>query len=543
MKLRAIGWLGTGLVVAAAAAPKANAGGMTLPGPGAIATSRAGAAVASTSDGEAIAINPAGLAKSKGTTITISMALINYMMEFQRRGTYDDIPDDALPFEGSPYPLVKNDPDLPLGIGKYQPVPVVAVVSDLGGAIPNLRVAAGVYAPNAYPFRDLCTVQANGACTKYVFNGDYNAAPPPTRYDVVSQDAAVILPSIAASYRIIPELDVGARFSAGFANIKSTVGLWGIPGNIAEDIKKDAYFHAEATDSFVPAWGVGATLRVTPEIELAAAYSSQISVTARGDAHADKGPGVSLSDTPITIGPSGAPRCEAGGTFEKQKVCVELALPMTATVGGRYKFLDRDGNMRGDIELNVGWENWSAERATDYRVVVDGAIYTEAPNGELVEGLGFKDSLLRHGFKNTYNVRLGGSYIAPVGGNSLVLRGGVGFDTAAAKEGWYRVDIDGAARTTATIGAGFRTDRFEVNIGGGAVIEGSNTNAGDCNPLDTTGMKGCNADGNERDVDDREGPDPINPLVNPDQQTELSVNKGTIKSNYVLFMLGFTTWF
>jgi long-chain fatty acid transport protein len=517
---------------------------MTLPGPGAIATARAGAAVASADDGEAIAINPAGLAKSKGTTITISMALINYMMEFQRAGTYADIPDEARPFEGQAYPLVKNDPTLPLGIGKFQPVPVVAIVTDLGGAVPNLRLAAGLYAPNAYPFRDMCTVQANGSCRKYMFNADLNEAPPPQRYDVVSQDAAVILPSIAASYRVTPELDIGARFSAGFANIKSTVGLWGLPGNLVENIAEDAYFHAEATDSFVPAWGVGLTYRPTPAIELAAAYNSQVSVTARGDAYAEKGPGVNLAGAEFSIGPAVVPRCAAGGTFERQKVCVELALPMTATLGGRYKFLGADGSMRGDIELNVGWENWSAERATDYRVVVDGAVYTEANDGSgLVDGPEFRDSLLRHGFKDTYNVRLGGSYIAPVGGNSLIVRGGVGFDTAAAKKGWYRVDIDGAARTTATIGAGFRTNRFEVNIGGGAVLEGSNTNEGVCKPLDSSGMKGCNADGNERPIEDREGPDPINPLVYPNRQAEVSVNKGTVTSSYVLFMLGFTTWF
>ncbi|MDX2087778.1 MAG: outer membrane protein transport protein [Kofleriaceae bacterium] len=542
MKLRVSGWLGSGLFVAVTATPTAHAGGMTLPGPGAIATARAGAAVASADDGEALAINPAGLAKSKGTTITISMALINYMLEFQRAGTYDEIPEEALPYEGQPYPLVKNDPDLPLGIGKYQPVPVVAIVTDLGGIDPKLRLAAGLYAPNAYPFRDFCSVQGNGACRKYTFNGDFNEPPAPGRYDVVKQDAAVLLPSIAASYRILPQLDVGARFSAGFANIKSTVGLWGIPGNVNEYVKQDAYFSAEATDSFVPAWGVGLTYRPTPTIEVAAAYNSQISITARGDAHAETGPAVSLSGVPFVIGPAGQPRCEAGGTFEKQKACVELALPMTATVGGRYKFLGKNGEMRGDIELNVGWENWGAERATDYRVVVDGAVYTER-NGVLEENLGLKDTLLRHGFQNTYSARLGGSYVAPVGTNSLTIRGGVGYDTAAAKKGWYRIDIDGAARTTATIGAGFRTKRWELNLGGGAILEGSNTNEGVCNPPNSTTMAGCNADGNERPVEDREGPDPLNPLVSDTQQIESPVNKGTIKSNYVLFMLGFTTWF
>ncbi len=147
----------------------AHAGGLFLPGSGAISTSRAGAAVASADDGEALSVNPAGLAKTHGTTITISAAVISYAMQFTRRGTYDNLEMEDPPYEGQPFPTVKNDAKPSLGFGSFQPVPVVAIVSDLGGRVKNLHVAAGLYAPNAYPFRDM----SNG----YVFNGDFNAAP------------------------------------------------------------------------------------------------------------------------------------------------------------------------------------------------------------------------------------------------------------------------------------------------------------------------------------------------------------------------------
>ena len=52
----------------------AAAGGLFLPGSGAVSTSRAGASVASVDDGEAIGLNPAGLAKSKGTVITLGIS-------------------------------------------------------------------------------------------------------------------------------------------------------------------------------------------------------------------------------------------------------------------------------------------------------------------------------------------------------------------------------------------------------------------------------------------------------------------------------------
>lgn len=514
----------------------ASAGGLLLPGAGAVSTSRAGAAVASTDDGEALAINPAGLAKTKGTTITLSAAIFSYAMQFARSGTYDPIAQEALPYEGTPYPVAKNDVKPPLGIGSFQPVPVFTVTSDLGGVVPNLRVAAGVYAPAAYPFRDMCSELSSG-CKKYAFNGDFDVPPLSTRYDIVKQEAAVVLPSIAASYRILPQLDVGARFSAGFANLKSTIAIWGMPDNFTEYVKQDALFNVDAKDSFVPAFGLGATYRPTPAIELAAAFSSAEDILAKGEATSEVGPAVSLNGAVIQIGPTSddASRCATGGTFEKQKVCVELALPATATLGGRYKFFGKDGAERGDVELDLGWERWTAGHASDYRVVVDADIYV---NG--ASALGLRDNIVRHAFKDTFNARLGGSYKIPMAANTVILRGGVGYDTQAAKTGWLRADIDGAARTTVTVGAGFRAKHFEVNLGGGAILEGSPTNAGECNPIAT---KGCNGDGVEKPADLREGPDPINPLVNPSQQAEAPTNKGTFKSHYVLLMLGVTTWF
>ncbi|HEY4238633.1 MAG TPA: hypothetical protein VGM88_02415, partial [Kofleriaceae bacterium] len=127
----------------------ASAGGLFLPGSGAVSTSRAGAAVASADDGEALALNPAGLAKAKGTTITISAAMIDYFMQFTRAGTYDQLSEIDTQYEGQPYGTITNKAKPPLGFGGVQPVPVVAIVSDLGGAVPGLHVAAGVFAPNA----------------------------------------------------------------------------------------------------------------------------------------------------------------------------------------------------------------------------------------------------------------------------------------------------------------------------------------------------------------------------------------------------------
>lgn len=532
-----------GLVLGCVVAQPAVAGGLFLPGSGAISTSRAGAAIASADDGEALSMNPAGLAKTRGTTITLSAAIIGYSMEFDRRGTYDALAAADRPYEGADFGAVKNAAKPPLGIGSFQPVPVVAVVSDLGGRVEGLHVAAGLYAPNAYPFRDM----SNG----YVFNGDFNVAPPPTRYDIVKQDAAVLLPSVAASYRISPQLDVGARFSLGFADIDTTTTVWGTPGNVTENVESDSQFRLKAKDSLIPAFGFGVTYRPTPNIELALAYNSQVTIHATGTATSESGPGVNVNNEEIAVTKTLDPRCKTGvvGTdtdpppaddIKSQSGCVDFALPMSALIGGRYIVRGGDGKMKADVELNVGWENWSTDLASNYRVVVDADAIILGSGARLT----LKDNVVRHEFQDVFTFRLGGSYHIPAGDDTVILRGGVSHDTRAAKDGFLRADVDGAARTMLALGGAYRAKKFQIDAGFGFVYEGTNDNPGTCNVLsDTPTTNGCGNNGDEREVPDRTGIDPISPLSTPEEQTESPVNQGTIKSHYLMFMLGATTWF
>jgi long-subunit fatty acid transport protein len=550
-------------------AQPASAGGLFLPGSGAISTARAGAAVASTDDGEALSINPAGLAKSSGWTLTISAALIQYSMEFTRTGTYDAVnAADAQGYEGDPYPTVRNRAKPPLGIGSFQPIPVIAVVSDLNGVVPGLHVALGLYAPSGYPFRDM----TNGYPLER-FAQDTGIKAPGSRYDVLTSESALIFPSIAAAYRILPQLDVGARFSAGNAKAKTSVAVWGTPGNVDESIRHDTLFSADVKDKFVPAFGLGATYRPTPNIELGAVYNSSATLRTEGTARSVKGPGV---DTAREVGPipadfdAGArPRCLTGEEFpvgEFTPACISLQLPQTATVGGRYKFLDAYGRLKGDLELDVGWENWgktcdftSTGIINDPDCASPGQILVNLDAGLYVNGT-FEQPIqvnaVNLGLQDVYTFRLGGSYVIPMNDGSadpagwpskLVVRGGIGYDTAAAREGWLRSSFDGAARLTTTVGAAYRTNKFEINVGGGYIHEGSPSNPGAkadgsvCNP--TSMELGCSGTGADRPLEERQGPDPTNPLLDPEFQFENPINQGTYKAHYLLFMLGFTRWF
>jgi long-subunit fatty acid transport protein len=546
MKLRGL----TFTIATLGMAGTASAGGLFLPGAGSISTARAGAAVASAQDGEALSLNPAGLAKSKGTTITIGIAAIDYLMSFQRNGSYDPITEEDQSYEGQRYPLITNDPHPPLGIGPMQPVPVIAVVSDFGGAIPHFHGAFGLYAPMGYPFRGMNNV--NGK-PYFIKDGDgytfptFGEPPPPTRYDIIEQEAAVIFPSIGAAYSITPDLDVGLRLSAGLADLKSTVAIWGVPANYEEWIQADGVFTIHAKDNFVPAYGLGTAYRPTPNIELGANFTGPVDIHAQGDAQSVNGPAVTLNGTPIVISPvaDADARCARGGTMQKLKGCVDVELPMTATIGGRYKLLDDNGKLKGDIELNIGWEHWGKScdyikdplclNPSDYRVVVDGQVGTASmPNG-----LALKDSLITHGFQDTYAVRLGGSYAVT---DAIVARGGVSHDTAAAKTGWERIDVDGAARTMIAAGGSYKTGKMQFDGGFGFIYEGTRTDSRSCNPTAGPNM-GCQGNGIDNPIDKRQGPDPTNPILAANVQSENPVNQGTYKSHYIMVMLGFSTWF
>lgn len=525
----------------------ASAGGLFLPGAGAVSSSRAGASTAASDDGEAIVLNPANLAKAKGTTITLSAAIISYAMKFARSGTYDPIAETDVPYENQPFPVVTNKPKPPLGVGSWQPVPVVAVISDLGGKIEGLHVAAGIYAPNAYPFRDMsqgyhfCSDVTHAASTC----PDLQKPPPATRYDIITQEAAVILPSVAVAYSVTKQLDLGARFSAGFANLKSTTAIWG-QANFEEWVESDGIINISAKDNFVPAFGFGATFRPTPEIEVAANWASQIDIHAKGTATAQNGPNVAVAMQVPVIGPppDGAPTiCAAGGTFAAQKACVDLSLPMNAQLGGRYKFLDANGKLRGDIELDLDYEHWGTEAVSNYHVNVDATAYIMS-GGQLTDAVTLNPSIIRHGLQDTFGARLGGSYIVPIDATSeLVLRGGLAFDTRAAKDGWLRADLDGASRTTVAVGVGYKLPKWEINAGFGAVLEGTQTNPGSCNPAGTIGNQGCDGTGNPTPVDQRHGWDPVTPIVVAGNQFQSPVNQGSITSHYLELMLGATTHF
>jgi long-subunit fatty acid transport protein len=540
-----------GVCVGVCTSAVASAGGLLLPGAGVVSTGRAGAAIASADDAEAIVLNPAGIAKSDGTVITFGADFINYALKFSRSGDYPATVAGATPasFDGMRFPSMTNSPSPPLGLGSFQPVPLIGIVSDLHKVVKGLHVGFTIYAPNAYPFRNMNSVNgqsyyghdSNGV---YSLPTTYGAAPPPSRYDIIEQDAAIILPTIAVAYSILPNLDIGARFSAGYAELNSTTAVWGLT-NFQEDPKQDGIVTIKATDDFVHTFGFGATYRPTPNIELAAQWSAPIDVHASGTANSFNGPDVQVGMSSVTVQPKpdAMARCAPGGTAADLKACVDLeAAPMTATIGGRWKFLDDAGKMRGDVELNLGWEHWGAK--CDYNngltSCVDPSNYHVTIDGEVVSALAptdpipLSEQLIQHNLQDTYSARVGGSWIFPVGANAVVARAGVSYDSAAAQNGWERLDLDGAARTMLSLGASYKLTRWSIDAGFSYIYEGSRTQNSNCAPSTT----GCSSSGQQQSFPNQAGASPVNPVFQFNGQFEDPIDQGTFVSHYVLLDIG-----
>jgi hypothetical protein len=172
-------------------------------------------------------------------------------------------------------------------------------------------------------------------------------------------------------------------------------------------------------------------------------------------------------------------------------------------------------------------------------VQVDSGLYT----GGTFTGQALNVNSVNLGLRDTFGLRLGGSYHAPVADNKMIVRAGVAYDTAAAKEGWLRTNFDGAARHTVALGGAYDAGSWQVSAGFGFVHEGTNTNPGaaadgsDCNPTPQMPV-GCGAGGQLRPPTDRLSP--TNPLIDADNQADSPYNQGSITSNYVMFMLGFS---
>ena len=408
--------LGAGVVTWSASA---RAGGFELPDNGAQAVGRGATFVAKADDTTAMHYNPAGLARQRGTRLYVGGNLFLHSFEFQRAGSFPDDPNDAsTPWGGKPYPLVNNS-------GGPFLAPFLAASTDFA-SLDRVTVAVGVFGPPSVGNR--------------TFPLGVRGAPASSRYDYVQSRSTIIYPTASAGFRVTPWLDLGLSAHLVLGNFDQTTVSYGDIGDACKNVEYQpcdsrATLQATAT-SF--AGTLGALLRPSPSFAFGLSVRTPISLEAQG---------IVTPESPKI----------AAVTLKPGTATLSTTLPLIVRAGGRYISMDGDFEVY-DLELDATFEGWSSAQGDGPRLSIP--------------SLGqFKDinTLVVHGYSNTFSVRAGGAYNFEALDGIFSVRAGSYFDTAATSFAYTRLDFDTLAKIAGTLGLGYKRGAFGLDVGYAAV--------------------------------------------------------------------------
>ena len=335
-----------------------------------------------------------------------------------------------------------------------------------------------------------------------------------------------------------------ARGSAGASpTSKSSIHVWSAPGNVVEDVGGDGLLEVNGKDNFVPSYG--ARLHVSGRRRRS---RSAASTTPRSRSSAKGTAKTSSARARARRGsrswscrfPTSSRCARRAARSARSRRASARELPRSATLGGRYKFLGANGEERGDIELErrlgelgqqrrlgLPRDDRLGDRDRGRRRLRDQA-ERRAPR---------LPGRLQRAARRQLAVPVGEQHADRARRRRLRHRGRE--EGLAARRYRRRRAHDDHRRRGLSHGAASRSTPASASCS-----RARTNNPGDCNPISPRPNElGCNRDGVQAPLDDRRGPDPINPLLVPDQQLQAPVNQGVFKSHYVMFMLGATTWF
>jgi long-subunit fatty acid transport protein len=369
----------------------ALAGGFEVGVNGALATARGGAFTVRADDVTALAHNPAGLLKLRGTHLQLSHNTVHAPATFTRAVT--DIPHGANPAGTDPNAPVSNEsPWFALG-------GLAMASTDFG--LENWTFAAGLYGPSA------------SGSQRWPETGGQ-------RYMLTQLDVMLVYYSVAAAWGKRDHYGLGLTLQMAHqpqTNLKLVVdGTTGgdlAPYYNATDVVSEIRLSAPPAFTAIAGgwwrlddhWELGASGRVVP------AY-----LRGSGD--------FTLANTTTGSKFSAAQLAVAGSAAR-----LDLVIPPTAQVGVRYRGLD-GARERWDLELNAVYEAWSMLQ--DYKVDLDGTIKlfaaAEAPTVVIAKN-----------WRDTFALRLGGSYhLAEL---PLSLSAGSFVETGAVPQNYSHLDF------------------------------------------------------------------------------------------------------
>jgi long-subunit fatty acid transport protein len=398
----------------------ARAGGFETPDNGTEALGRGAAFTAKASDGTALTYNVAGLAEQRGTRVLIDgkMSIDNY--SFARAGVYPDARSAQTPWGNSFFPTVSNQ-------GGPFFAPFAAISTDFG-YFDRLTFAVGAFGPSGV-----------GNPTYPIGVG---GAPSPARYDVVQATSTIVLPTIAAAYRVTDWLDLGVAFHYVYGSFNLTnVSFADLPGSCpnVEFTFCDTTNHLTMSGATVSG-SFGALAHVTDWLDAGLNVRAPISLTAHG--------------TVVSTAPAVAP---AQGT-STGPVAFQTSLPAQVRLGLRAKVMDGRFE-QGDVELDGVYEPWASTGAGP---TVSIPALTDAQGPSSFAPI---NTTVLHNFLDVYSVRLGGAYnIRTSDDTILTLRAGGYYESPSSAPADTRVDFNTLEKFAGTIGVGFQFHGVGLNV-------------------------------------------------------------------------------
>jgi long-chain fatty acid transport protein len=403
----------------------ATAGGFDeIPAQGAQAIGRGGAFTAKADDGTALFYNVAGLAQQRGTKLLVSTNVTLDSYTFARAGNYPDDPNNpATPWGGRPFPVVSN-------AAGPSPLPMLAFTTDLG--LDRLTFATGVLVPSA---------------VGRMFQLGAGGLPSPARYAAAGAGGSLIAyPTLAAAYRLTDAIDVGVAGHLVVADLQSPLAIAYVdPGGGV--CKSQEYYGCDAQAAYkLSGMGVAASAGVlahlTRSLELGMQVKTPWTVKADGT-HTAKLPG--------------------GATVPPSPMTVNISFPLNARLGARYIGL-RDAFEAYDVELDMAYEPWSSTGPGPIVMSTTDPTTNKPMNMAMMQG-----------YKDTYDLHLGGAYNVDLEGDVLSLRAG-GFYLTPTTDGPYTsAGANTLPKLAGTLGVGYAWGAVSVNAAYAGVASISRT--------------------------------------------------------------------
>lgn len=377
-------------------ATEAFAGGLFVPLGGVANTGRAGAAVVSTRDPNAIAYNPALIALNDGHQVLVDITWAMLQLEFQRAPQIEN--------NGTITTFEKVSNEAP-GIT----IPQVLFTTDFG--TDQFGLGFGLFPPNSAPSR-------------YPIDG-------PQRYAIIDMaNTLAFTVELAFAWRPHPRFSIGAgiqnvTFVLKGTGISSTYfGVFSAP----EDPDMDSVISIDASDLFTPSANFGIWAEPVDGFEIALAFQLFADIESTdGDIY------VALPNHYVF----------ESTILQAEKADMAMSLPWTIKFGMRYNHHDIF-----DIEVDAWFSRWSRHKQIE---LFPHDVWLT--NNALVDDVHVDNFNIPRNMKDTWGISIGADWnVLP---NQLTLRAGFMYESGAAEEAYYSVFLYDNHKFAPTIGLSY----------------------------------------------------------------------------------------